>query len=151
MSLDLDKIKDELKRLPEFKPPFFDQISLQGVEDNPDPFFGIGSMKDLTSYKETDFTEFNFDLPYINHIIEDLNMCRTRVMRMSKKSCYSYHYDKTKRIHIPLVTNKNCFMVIEDEVFRYPADGNYYIVDTTKMHTFVNASFEERIHIVGCI
>ena len=64
MSLDLDKIKDELKRLPEFKPPFFDQISLQGVEDNPDPFFGIGSMEDLTSYKETDFTEFNFDLPF---------------------------------------------------------------------------------------
>ena len=40
MSLDLDKIKDELKRLPKFKPPFFDQICLQGVEDNPDPFFG---------------------------------------------------------------------------------------------------------------
>jgi len=42
-------------------------------------------------------------------------------------------------------------MIIDDEIIRYSADGNYYIMDTTKMHTAVNASFEERIHIVGCI
>ena len=30
-----------------------------------------------------------------------------------------------------------------------PANGNHYIADTTKPHTFVNASREERIHIVG--
>jgi len=69
---------------------------------------------------------------------------------MGGKTCYTYHQDPTKRIHIPLITNENCFMVIEDEIYRYPAEGDYYLVDTTKRHTFVNASFEERIHIVGC-
>ena len=70
---------------------------------------------------------------------------------MSETSCYSYHKDPTKRIHIPLITNDKCFMVIDDIVHRYPADGNYYISDTTKMHTAVNGSWEDRVHIVGCI
>lgn len=151
MSLDLDKIKEELKRLPEFKPPFFDQISLQGVEDNPDPFFGIGSMKDLTSYKETDFTEFNFDLPYINHIIEDLNMCRTRVLVLHPKTCYSLHRDTSKRIHIPVVTNEKCWMIVNKEIMHLPADGRYYEIDTTQEHTALNGSWEARTHIVGCV
>tara|TARA_B100000212_G_scaffold150494_1_gene113192 strand:+ start:2190 stop:2627 length:438 start_codon:yes stop_codon:yes gene_type:complete len=145
MSIDIQKILNELKKIPKQE-----QIMLQKVKGKDDNY-GIGSLT-AKDYPESEFNVLVYpELEYTNSIITDLNMCRTRVMRMTKKSCYSYHYDKTKRIHIPLVTNKNCFMVIEDEVFRYPADGNYYIVDTTKMHTFVNASFEERIHIVGCI
>tara|TARA_B100000508_G_C11460980_1_gene279246 strand:- start:2888 stop:3325 length:438 start_codon:yes stop_codon:yes gene_type:complete len=145
MSIDIQRILNELKKIPRQE-----QIMLQKVKGKDDNY-GIGSLT-AKDYPENEFNVLVYpELEYTNSIITDLNMCRTRVMRMLKKSCYSYHYDKTKRIHIPLVTNKNCFMVIEDEIFRYPADGNYYIVDTTKMHTFVNASFEERIHIVGCI
>ena len=69
MPIDLDKIKDELKLLPNFN----DQICLQGVTDNPDPFFGCGTISNIKPYKETDFTEPNFNLPYINSIIEELN------------------------------------------------------------------------------
>ena len=145
MSIDIQKILNELKKIPKQE-----QIMLQKVKGKDDNY-GIGSLT-AKDYPESEFNVLVYpELEYTNSIIIDLNMCRTRVMRMSRKSCYSYHYDRTKRIHIPLVTNKNCFMVIEDEIFRYPADGNYYIVDTTKMHTFVNASKEERIHIVGCI
>ena len=54
-----------------------------------------------------------------------------------------------KRFHIPLITNDNCFFVVDDKIVRYPADGNYYIVDTTKKHTAVNASWEDRIHLIG--
>ena len=145
MSIDIQKILNELKKIPKQE-----QIMLQKVKGKDDNY-GIGSLT-AKDYPESEFNVLVYpELEYTNSIITELNMCRTRVMRMSRKSCYSYHYDRTKRIHIPLVTNKNCFMVIEDEIFRYPADGNYYIVDTTKMHTFVNASKEERIHIVGCI
>ena len=69
MRLDLDKIKEELR----FLPPFDDQISLQGVENNPDPFFGCGTTRSIDPYKETDFSEPNFNLPYINSIIEKLS------------------------------------------------------------------------------
>ena len=42
-----------------------------------------------------------------------------------------------------------CFFVIDDKITRYPADGNWYIVDTTKKHTALNASWNDRIHLVG--
>ena len=38
---------------------------------------------------------------------------------------------------------------LKAEVERLKGEGDYYIVDTTKYHTFVNASVYDRIHIVG--
>ena len=143
----IDKILLELELLPEYDT----QISLQTVEGETDYSYGTGKLTSLNNNKEKDFIVPLFDIPYTNSIIKDLGMYRTRVMRMHSKTCYSYHQDPTMRIHIPLITNDKCFMIIDDEIIRYSADGNYYIMDTTKMHTAVNASFEERIHIVGCI
>jgi len=147
MSIDINRILLELEYLPEYDT----QIMLQGVNGILDPFYGIGNLKTADHYEE----EFHFPLfeklEYTNKIIKDLRIVRTRVMRMKPKTCYTYHRDWTKRLHIPLITNENCMFIIDDEVKRYPADGNYYIVDTTKMHTAINASFEERIHIVGCL
>ena len=143
---DIERILLELELLPEYDT----QISLQTIKGETDYNYGTGRLDNL-EHKEKDFIVPLFDMPYTNSIIKDLGMYRTRVMRMHSKTCYSYHQDPTQRIHIPLVTNDKCFMVIDDEIIRYSADGNYYIMDTTKMHTAVNASFEERIHIVGCI
>ena len=89
--------------------------------------------------------------PYINSIIKDLNLYRTRVMNMEPKTCYTLHRDWTKRIHIPVITNNNCFLIINNEIKHYPADGNYYLTDTTQLHTAVNASRKNRIHIVGVV
>jgi len=147
MSIDIDKILLELEILPEYDT----QISLQTVEGCDDYNYGTGKLTTLSDNKEKDFVIPLFDMPYTNAILTDLGMYRTRVMRMHRITCYSYHKDSTKRIHIPLITNDKCFMIIDDEVIRYPADGNYYVVDTTKMHTAINGSWEERIHIVGCI
>ena len=151
MSLDLNKIKEELKRLPKFKAPFLNQICLQGVEDNPDPFFGCGKVDSLEPHKETDFTEFNFDLPYINHIIDELNLYRTRVLVLHPKVCYTLHRDPSKRIHIPVVTNDLCWVIVNKEIMHLPADGRYYEIDTTKEHTALNGSWQVRTHIVGCV
>ena len=147
MPIDLDKIKDELKLLPNFN----DQICLQGVDDNPDPFFGCGTLSNIKPYKETDFTELNFNLPYINSIIEELNMYRTRVLVLKPKMCYSIHNDPTKRIHIPVITNENCWLIVNKEIIHLPADGRHYEIDTTQKHTALNGSWEDRINIVGCI
>ena len=146
MRLDLDKIKEELR----FLPSFDDQICLQGVENNPDPFFGCGTISNIKPYEETDFTELNFNLPYINSIIEKLDMYRTRVLVLKPKTCYSIHSDPTKRIHIPIITNKKCWLIVNQEVMHLPADGRYYEIDTTQKHTALNGSWEDRIHIVGC-
>lgn len=147
MPININKILLELESLPEYDT----QISLQTVEGCTDYNYGTGPITLNDPHKEEEFIIPLFDIPYTNSIIKNLNMFRSRVMRLKYRTCYSYHYDATKRIHIPLITNENCFMVIDDKVYRYPADGNYYTIDTTKMHTAVNASWDERIHIVGCI
>ena len=147
MSIDIERILLELELLPKYDT----QISLQTVEGETDHNYGTGKLTSISNHTEEEFVVFLFDMPYINAILKDLNMYRSRVMRLKSKTCYSYHQDPTKRIHIPLVTNPNCFMVIDDEVHRHPADGNHYLVDTTKIHTAVNASWEDRIHIIGCV
>ena len=141
---DLNKILDEIKILPKWDTA----ICLQGTETIKDPFAGIGKAINLPE-KEIEFKYTLFDLPYINSIIEEHDLYRVRLMKLKSKTCYSYHQDQGKRFHIPLITNDNCFFVIEDEITRYPADGNWYIIDTNKKHTAVNASWEDRIHIIG--
>ena len=158
MSIDINKILMELDSL-----TYDEQIMLQTVSGCTDPSYGTGSLlQDHTGTMEERVVlvreiEKDFIVPlwpqliYTNQILEELGMYRSRVMKMKSKTCYTYHIDPTCRMHIPLKTNENCFFVIEDEVIRLPADGKSYRVDTTKKHTFVNASFEDRIHIVGCI
>ena len=143
--IDIDRILVEL----DMHVPNAPQVALQGVEGNNDPFYGIGRLSEV-SHREDEFIVPNFNIDYTNSVLKKLGMYRSRLMTMRETSCYSYHKDPTKRIHIPLITNDKCFMVIDDIVHRYPADGNYYIVDTTKMHTAINGSWEDRVHIVGC-
>lgn len=145
MSVDVERILLEIETLP--KTP---QICLQGVKPFDDPLYGIGKVLDL-KHNENEFVHPNFNIPYTNSILNAHNMFRSRLMRLKPKHCYTYHFDPSKRLHIPLLTNEKCMFIIEDEVFRYPADGNVYLIDTTKMHTAINASTEERIHIVGCV
>jgi hypothetical protein len=143
MRIDIDHILLEIESLPEYKT----QLSLQITSDGNS---GEGKLEKL-NHVEKDFNIFAYDLPYTNSVLAQLGMYRSRLMRMKPKTCYSYHWDPTKRMHIPLITNEDNFFVIDDEVSRYPADGSYYLVDTTKKHTFVNASFDSRVHIVGCV
>lgn len=143
---DLERIILELESLPDFE----DQICLQGLSPSADPFSGVGRANRLGG-DESKFVHKLFNLPYINQIIDELGLFRTRVLSMEPKTCYTFHMDYTPRIHIPVITNPKCFMVEQDKVKWYPADGSYYKIDTTKYHTFVNASKERRIHIVGCV
>ena len=141
---DLNKIKEEVKTLPEWD----EQICLQGTKTFKGPFAGVGKAINLPE-KEIEFKYPIFEIPYINSIIKEHNLYRVRLMNLKSKTCYSYHQDQGKRFHIPIITDDNCFFVVDDKIVRYPADGNFVIVDTTKKHTAVNASWEDRIHLIG--
>lgn len=147
MQIDINKVLEEIKILPKFS----SQIGIQGTDDNLDPFRGCGYYVDLAPYKEKDFNVPIFDMPYTNSIIRDLKMFRTRLMRLKSKECYTYHWDHKKRLHVPLITNEKCFFIVDKELLQLPADGKSYVVDTTKMHTAINASWEDRLHLVGVI
>ena len=142
--INITKILEEIKILPKWDT----QICLQGTKTIKDPFAGINFAKKLPE-KEIEFKYPIFDMPYINSIIEEHNLYRVRLMNLKSKTCYSYHRDQCRRFHIPIITNDNCFFVIEDRLARLPANGNYYIIDTNKKHTAVNASWDDRIHLIG--
>lgn len=105
---------------------------------------------------QTDFTVFNEHLKdtYIEHVYnclsKDFAFGRFRVMGMPHKKCMSIHTDKTKRVHIPVFTHKDCRMVIEDSVYHLEANGNAYLTDTTKPHTAFNGTHDfYRIHLLA--
>lgn len=148
MKYDLDLIKSELKSLPDYKA----QLYLQGDTADMDPFEPtIGQNYLMVDQTESDYCIPLFDVPYINSIMHERGLVRTRVMKMKPKTCYYWHQDHTKRLHIPVITHEHCFLLLEDERVHLPADGNSYIIDTTKMHTALNCSKIDRVHIVGCM
>jgi len=79
---------------------------------------------------------------------------RTRIMRMPKKSCLSIHWDTSLRYHYAVVTNPACYLICVDDNLGHfhhvPADGFLYEMDARRTHTAINASREERIHLVIC-
>lgn len=108
-----------------------------------------------TSLREEQFDILcdKFENTYIGEVTNMLNekydAVRGRFMLLNWKTCLTYHNDFTMRIHIPIVTDKNCFMVIEDNVYRMPYGGTY-LVNTEKKHTALNASKILRTHLVFC-
>ena len=129
------------------------QICLQGTDAEMDPYFGSRNLQYLIDegIEEKDFNVFLFpELDYTNAIIEDLELVRTRVMMFKPKTCLTLHVDPTKRVHIPIETNENCFLMINQYAHHLFADGSAYLCDTTKLHTPINASLgTNRMHIVG--
>lgn len=147
MQYDLDLIKKELETLPDFK----NQIYLQGNSEDMDPIEPtIGSNYLLADQSEEAFNIPLFSMPYINSILKEHDLVRSRVMRMKPKSCYYWHHDRTKRLHIPVITHEHCFLLLENEKIHLPADGRAHVIDTTQNHTALNCSKIDRIHIVGC-
>ena len=127
---------------------------------------GVGSLHDPKThrlvYDEYQWTHYitRFDNTYIQQIIEQivplaaLNnqvITRARILTLHPKTCLSYHTDIRKQIryHIPVYTNNNCMFIINDTVERMTEIGTLYTLDSTKIHTAINASqTQKRIHIV---
>ena len=58
---------------------------------------------------------------------------------------------KEPRLHIPIITNPGCMMVIENIAKHLPADGSVTITNNTKYHNFFNGGEQDRIHLVACM
>lgn len=134
-----------------------DQILITSIDGNTYQY----ETGDLTKYDldQKDFNVVNkfFKGTYTEQVYNDLNqkynICRARFLTLDKiKRAYSYHYDLTKRIHIPLQTTELSMFYHEDQIYRMPDVGQSYLVDTTKMHSFLHLHREiERIHFVVCL
>ncbi len=127
------------------------QISLQSP--NGDFLYGNGNILLTATHQETDFTTLNVPQHYeLARFILTYRLYRTRIMKLNSKVVYSMHTDRSSRVHLPVITNPNCMMIINDNLFHMPATGHAYFTQTVLPHTALNANMDfHRIHIVGCV
>jgi hypothetical protein len=129
---------------------------------------GIGSLYDKTSRSDTahekDFTEYNAQLPeYTLNLLKEFSQSqgfklgRVRYMRQLSKRGLSVHKDTSKRYHLAIQTNEFAYFgfgidkgPVKAFCYHIPADGNFYMADTTKQHFVYNGGWEDRVHLVIC-
>ena len=106
---------------------------------------------------ESLYSEFvkDFEHTYFKEVYQKLSekfkLGRVRLLLKEPRSTLSWHRDPEPRLHIPIITNPGCRMVIEDESFHMPADGSLYITDNRKYHNFFNGGEVNRIHLVATL
>lgn len=138
-----------------------DQISITKRFDEDSYDDGEGGLHlNKTNYDEFpsdfDWNKLNsfFNETYIEYVLKKLDnlgyrIGRSRFMKMPPRKAYSYHCDFTNRIHIPIYTNKLCFFVDENlKQFWMDEEGIVYFANTTKYHSAINISNENRLHLV---
>ena len=86
-----------------------------------------------------------------NILRKNFKLGRVRILLKEPRSTLSWHRDPEPRLHIPIITNKGCRMVIEDVSKHMPADGTVTITNNTKYHNFFNGGEQDRIHLVACV
>ena len=96
-----------------------------------------------------------FEDTYFKEVYETLSkrfkLGRVRLLLKEPRSTLSWHKDPEPRLHIPIITNPGCSMVIENVAKHLPADGNVTITNNTKYHNFFNGGEQDRIHLVACV
>lgn len=132
--------------------------------------YGCGS---LSQYSEVNLVERDFNTlteqladMYIAHTVipaierftvsmYGIAIGRARLMVLRPKSCLTWHVDREKalRFHIPIITNSSC-MFIHQESTKHPVVGQMkeigrlYSFNSSVYHTAINASREDRVHLV---
>ena len=96
-----------------------------------------------------------FENTYFKEVYETLSkkfkLGRVRLLLKEPRSTLSWHKDPECRLHVPIITNKGCSMVIENVAKHLPADGKVWITNNTKYHNFFNGGEQARIHLVACV
>jgi hypothetical protein len=130
------------------------QLSFQTNSDIEDWRCGTGKIKSRDRDWEKQFNKLQPSLVgtpidnYLNWL--GVTVYRTRLLLCKPRVCYTIHNDYSPRLHLPLVTNKNCLFLFTEmeKVIHMPASGETFWVDTRLNHTFLNGSTENRLHLV---
>ena len=106
---------------------------------------------------ESKYTQLvpEFENTYFKEVYETLKqkfkLGRVRLLLKEPRSTLSWHKDPEPRLHIPIITNLGCSMVIENVAKHLPADGRVTITNNKKYHNFFNGGEQARIHLVACV
>ena len=106
---------------------------------------------------ESKYTQLvpEFENTYFKEVYDTLSkrfkLGRVRLLLKEPRSTLSWHKDPECRLHVPIITNKGCSMVIENVAKHLPADGKVWITNNTKYHNFFNGGEQARVHLVACV
>ena len=98
----------------------------------------------------SEFRNTYFEEVY-NTLKKKFKLGRVRILLKEPRSTLSWHRDPESRLHVPIITNLGCRMVIDNVAQHMPADGTVTITNNTKYHNFFNGGEEARIHLVACV
>jgi len=141
---------------------YANQIMLQTNAEYNDWFYGVGTIENYADLLPT--RTFNKIQPALaGSIVEEyfnwleIPVFRSRLMMMDPKSTYSIHSDHEFRFHLPLISNKNCYMIFPTvgfaaQMYHFAADGATYWANTRQPHTAANFDLvKQRLHLVMCV
>ena len=177
LKFDISKLRSDLDLILEnkkFKSPgvtHFGAISLNQIPDDAESVKGSNirgkywTIADETGKEvsrdvdidESKYTQLlpEFNNTYFQKVYEVLSkkfkLGRVRLLLKEPRSTLSWHKDPECRLHIPIVTNAGCSMVIENVAKHLPADGHVWITNNTKYHNFFNGGEQARVHLVACV
>ena len=106
---------------------------------------------------ESKYSEFirDYENTYFKEVYDVLSskykLGRVRILLKEPRSTLSWHRDPEPRLHIPIITNPGCLMVIDNVAKHMPADGSVWVTNNTKYHNAFNGGEENRIHLVACV
>lgn len=143
------------------------QISITSITGDNDWLCSTGRLIDLPN-PERYYSTVNRALEgtYIEECVKrHSKYYRWRILRLRPRHTYSVHTDNLNehtqnlRLHIPVVTNPECYMCFFESPlrsgesqqvhFEHLEAGNSYVTNTTGLHTAVNYGLEDRYHLVG--
>jgi hypothetical protein len=107
--------------------------------------------------EESAYSEFipDYANTYFKEVYDILSLKyklgRIRILLKEPRSTLSWHRDPEPRLHVPIITNPGCLMVIDNVAKHMPADGSVWITNNTKYHNAFNGGEENRIHLVACV
>ena len=106
---------------------------------------------------ELEYSEFipDYENTYFKEVFDVISskykLGRVRILLKEPRSTLSWHRDPEPRLHIPIITNPGCLMVIDNVAKHMPADGSVWITNNTKYHNAFNGGEENRVHLVACV
>ena len=178
LKFDISKLQNALKTVLQRKTyddaagtKYIAGISLNQIPGDPDSIKGENvkgiywtmpdkSGKEEVRAKKIDesaYTQFVEDLKdtYFKEVYDELSkrfkLGRVRILLKEPRSTLSWHRDPEPRLHIPIITNPGCLMVIEETAKHLPADGSAWITNNVKYHNAFNGGEENRVHLVACV
>ena len=172
---ELQKAYSEILKIKKFDGPEeisnFGAISLTQIPGDPESIKGHKARGVFWTYpnssgkeeirdekiNEADYSEFieEYKNTYFKEVFDLLSskykLGRIRILLKQPRSTLSWHRDPEPRLHIPIITNPGCHMVIDNVAKHLPADGSVWITNNTKYHNAFNGGEENRIHLVACV